>query len=64
MSKRIKLTNQENNDVQMSPLMKAVKSIHSVSSSGDSIDLEDIKKQRSSQDLFGSISTPRNFISL
>ncbi|MBQ6638576.1 MAG: alpha/beta hydrolase [Lachnospiraceae bacterium] len=41
----------------MSPLMKAVKSIHSVSSSGDSIDLEDIKKQRSSQDLFGSIST-------
>ncbi len=57
MSKRIKLTNQENNDVQMSPLMKAVKSIHSVSSSGDSIDLEDIKKQRSSQDLFGSIST-------
>lgn len=57
MSKQIKLTNQENNDVQMSPLMKAVKSIHSVSSSGDSIDLEDIKKQRSSQDLFGSIST-------
>lgn len=57
MSKRIKLTNQENSDVQMSPLMKAVKSIHSVSSSGDSIDLEDIKKQRSSQDLFGSIST-------
>ena len=57
MSKRIKLSNQENNDVQMSPLMKAVKSIHSVSSSGDSIDLEDIKKQRSSQDLFGSIST-------
>lgn len=57
MSKRIKLTNQENSDVQMSPLMKAVKSIHSVSSSGDSIDLEDIKKQRSSQDLFGNIST-------
>ena len=54
----IKLANQDNNDNQMTPLMKAIKSIHSVSASGDSILLEDIKKQRASQDLFGSLSTP------
>ena len=39
----IKLANPENNDNQMTPLMKAVKSIHAVSNSGDSILLEDIK---------------------
>ena len=53
----IKLANPENNDNQMTPLMKAVKSIHAVSNSGDSILLEDIKKQRSSQDLFASLNT-------
>jgi len=58
MSRLIRLAGADNNDNQMSPLMKAVKSIHAVSSSGDSILLEDIKKQRASQDLFGKLNTP------
>jgi len=57
MSRLIKFVNNDPNDHQMSPLMKAVKAIHSVSSSGDSIFLEDIKKQRAGQDLFGGLST-------
>ena len=62
MSRLIKFSNSDANDNQMPPLMKAVKSIHSVSSSGDSILLEDIKKQRSGQDLFATLSTPGNSI--
>lgn len=42
----------------MTPLMKAVKSVHSVSSSGDSLFLDDIKKQRNGQDLFGGLARP------
>ena len=57
MSRLISTKNPEN-DSQMTPLMKAVKSIHSVSSSGDSLLIEDIKKQRAGQDLFARISTP------
>lgn len=58
MSRLIKLVNFEKNDSQMTPLMKAIKSFHSVSSSGDSLKLEDIKKQRSGQDLFATLSAP------
>ena len=58
MSRLIKLAGADNNDNQMTPLMKAVKSIHSVSSSGDSIFLDDIKKQRAGQDLFAKLNTP------
>ena len=61
MSRLIKFANSENNE-QMSPLMKAVKSIHAVSSSGDSIMLEDIKKQRAGQDLFATLNTSANSI--
>ena len=57
MSRLIRLPNTDSNDTQLSPLMKAVKSIHAVSSSGDSIRLDDIKKQRASQDLFGTINS-------
>ena len=56
MSRLIRLAGADN-DNQMSPLMKAVKSIHAVSSSGDSILLEDIKKQRAGQDLFATLNT-------
>lgn len=58
MSRLIKLAGADNNDNQMTPLMKAVKSIHSVSSAGDSIFLDDIKKQRAGQDLFAKLNTP------
>lgn len=57
MSRLVRLPNIDSNESQMSPLMKAVKSIHAVSSSGDSILLEDIKKQRAGQDLFAGLST-------
>ena len=57
MSRLIKFPNSENSDHSMSPVMKAVKTIHSVSSSGNSILLEDIKKQRAGQDLFGGLSS-------
>ena len=57
MSRFVSSKNQEN-DSQMTPLMKAIKSIHSVSSSGDSLLLEDIKKQRAGQDVYARISTP------
>ena len=57
MGRFVASKNQEN-ESQMTPLMKAIKSIHSVSSSGDSLLLEDIKKQRAGQDLYAKISTP------
>ena len=62
MSRLIRFVKQETEDNQMSPLMKAVKSIHAVSSSGDSISLDDIKKQRAGQDLFATLSTLSNNI--
>lgn len=62
MSRLIRLPGSDSNDNQMSPLMKAIKSIHAVSSSGDSILLEDIKKQRAAQDLFGGLNTPSKSI--
>ena len=62
MSRLIRFVKQDTEDNQMSPLMKAVKSIHAVSSSGDSISLEDIKKQRAGQDLFATLSTLSNNI--
>ena len=62
MSRLIRFVKQDNDDNQMSPLMKAVKSIHAVSSSGDSISLDDIKKQRAGQDLFATLSTLSNNI--
>lgn len=57
MSRLIRMAQPEDKDNQMSPLMKAAKAIHSVSSSGDSILLDDIKKQRAGQDLFGGLSS-------
>ena len=54
----IKSEKPEKDDSQMSPLMKAVKAVHSASASGDSILLSDIQKQRNGQDLFARISTP------
>ena len=62
MSRLIRFVKQDTDDNQMSPLMKAVKSIHAVSSSGDSISLDDIKKQRAGQDLFATLSTLSNNI--
>lgn len=58
MSRIIPQGKQDNQESQMTPLMKAVKSVHSVSSSGNSLLLEDIKKQRNSQDLFGRLAKP------
>ena len=58
MGKRVKVVNQEANELQMTPLMKLLKNIHEVSSAGDSVNLEDIKKQRASQDRLASITTP------
>ncbi len=58
MSRIISLGKQDNQESQMTPLMKAVKSVHSVSSSGDSLNLEDIKKQRNGQDLFAGLTRP------
>lgn len=57
MGKRVKVVNQEANELQMTPLMKLLKNIHEVSSAGDSVNLEDIKKQRASQDRLASITT-------
>ena len=58
MGRLISLHFQDNTDTQMTPLMKAIKSIHSVSASGESFYLDDIKKQRASQDLLGGIAKP------
>ena len=58
MSRLIKFNGTETTDIQMTPLMKALKSFHSVSSSGDSLKLDDIKKQRSGQDVFATLSLP------
>lgn len=56
MGRIISLGKQENDEQQMTPLMKAVKSAHSVSSSGDSLFIEDIRKQRHGQDVFGGLA--------
>lgn len=62
MARLISFKTQESADQQMSLLMKAVKSVHSVSSSGDSLDLDDIKKQRQGQNRFSSLATPARSI--
>ena len=54
----LKQSGTENSEQQMTPLMKAMKAIHSVSASGESFYLADIKKQRNSQDLLGGIAKP------
>ena len=58
MSKQIVIqpSDNETNELQMTPLMKAMKAIHEVSASGKSFYLEDIKKQRSTQNLLGGIA--------
>lgn len=40
------------------PVMKAIKAVHSVSTAGDSVAPEDLKKQRDGQDLFSVLVTP------
>ncbi len=40
------------------PVMRAVKAVHSVSTAGDSVAPEDLKKQRDGQDLFSVLVTP------
>ena len=40
------------------PVMRAVKAVHSVSTAGDSVAPEDLKKQREGQDLFSVLATP------
>ena len=40
------------------PVMRAVKAVHSVSTAGDSVAPEDLKKQRDGQDLFSVLATP------
>lgn len=42
----------------MTPLMHAIKAVHSVSTAGASISAEDLNKQRNSQDLFSGLVTP------
>ncbi len=58
MGRLISFHPQESTEAQMTPLMKAMKAIHSVSASGESFYLTDIKKQRASQDLLGGIAKP------
>lgn len=58
MNRHIVLNNSDIQDIQMTPLMKAIKSVHAVSNSGDSLLMEDIKKQRASQDRFSGLVTP------
>lgn len=58
MNRHISITSPDTQDIQMTPLMKAIKSVHSVSNSGDSLSMEDIKKQRASQDRFSGLVTP------
>ncbi|HAG69927.1 MAG TPA: alpha/beta hydrolase [Lachnospiraceae bacterium] len=43
---------------KMSPLMQAIKAVHSVASAGDSLSEEDLKKQRAGQELFSKLATP------
>lgn len=62
MGRIVSIGTPESQDPQMSLLMKAIKSVHSVSSSGDSLDLDDIKKQRQGQDRFSSLATPSRSI--
>ncbi len=54
------ITKQEklNEKDKMSPLMQAIKAVHSVASAGDSLSEEDLKKQRSGQELFSKLVTP------
>lgn len=42
----------------MSPLMHAIKAVHSVSTAGSSISVDDLNKQRTNQDLFSGLVTP------
>lgn len=46
------------NNRNMTPLMHAIKAVHTVSTAGASISPEDLSRQRSSQDLFGGLVTP------
>ncbi|MCR5108162.1 MAG: alpha/beta hydrolase [Lachnospiraceae bacterium] len=42
---------------KMSPIMQALKAVHSVATAGDSISPEDLKKQRTGMDLFSKLVT-------
>lgn len=46
------------NKNNMTPLMHAIKAVHSVSTAGASVSPEDLTKQRNSQDLFSGLVTP------
>ncbi len=49
--------NQTDKD-KMTPLMQAIKAVHSAASAGDSLIEEDLKRQRAGQDLFSKLATP------
>lgn len=40
------------------PVMRAVKAVHSISTAGDSVAPEDLKRQRDGQDVFSKLATP------
>ena len=54
ISRQEKLNEKE----KMSPLMQAIKAVHSVAAAGDSLSEEDLKRQRAGQDLFSKLATP------
>ncbi|MCM1046189.1 MAG: alpha/beta hydrolase [Candidatus Gastranaerophilales bacterium] len=45
-------------NIQMSPMMHAIRAVHSVTFAGASISPEDLNRQRAGQDLFGKLVTP------
>lgn len=45
-------------NIQMSPMMHAIRAVHSVAFAGASISSEDLNRQRGGQDLFGTLVTP------
>ena len=59
ISRQDKLNEKE----KMSPLMQAIKAVHSVTTAGDSLSEEDLKRQRAGQDLFSKLATPPRGVS-
>ncbi len=53
ISKQDKIDEKE----KMSPLMQAIKAVHSVASAGESLSEEDLKRQRAGQDLFSKLAS-------
>lgn len=51
-------TQHTHNNNQMTPLMHAIRAVHSVASAGASVSPEDLSRQRTGQDLFGKLVTP------